>query len=1429
MKNGLVLIFTLLLINFVWAANTAPSNISLTAIVQAENTAIASTIGDLSANDVDVADIQSFSLVAGVGSTDNASFSILGTALKNAIVFNYELKTSYSIRIRTSDGNGGIFEKVFTISVNNVNETPSFANNMVSLAENTANTTLVTTFAGSDVDAGQTLTYAIVSGNTSSAFAVNAANGKVTVNSALALNYETITTFALVVRATDNGTPSLYKDATLTINLTDVNEIPTYNNASVNIAENKANASAVITCSGSDVDAGQTLTYSIVSGNTGSAFAINAASGQITVNNSSSVDFESTPVFTLTLRASDNGAPALFKNATLTITLTNVNDAPALTVPGAQVVFENTNLTIPGIALADQDIALDSLAVCVSAVHGFVSLSTLAGLRFTAGDGVVDATICFKGRKAAVSNALNNLVYKSIDDYVGVDAITITANDGGSTGPGGNLSDVKVIALTVNPIAITFNSQPLAATVCQSRSALFVVRTNGTNPISYQWQHNNVNIAGATDDTLRIASVALADSFQYRCVVTNPAGTVNSATVLLKVNAIPKLSFSSNEVCLGNATVFTNTSIIDQDTITSYHWDFANAAAVSTLKSPNYIYSVDGTFQVSMIGTSPYGCKDTLKQAVVVDPLPQLNVVFSDLCFADSLAPINSSSIHLGTIAYAWNFGDGSGSAAKSPKHKYVSTDTYIVSVSATSNKGCVASMNKTITVNPSPMANFVVTDICDSTEALFQSVSSISSGSIAHTWNLDDGTIVNADVNPKHLYLGARTYDVQLKVLSDKNCADSVRKDLIVHSNPQLLTGGSDVDCSGASNGVISVKATAGLVPYFYSLDFGDYQLSPKFESLAGGIHHLRVVDFRNCVTERDILIREPSALGVQAASILLPICSGSKTGTVDFSGFGGTSPYRFQNTQINGDYEVLQDSGHFGNMGAGSYELKITDNHNCFMVFKYKMSEPTPLLISVDKSNVSCLGLSDGVLKINAAGGNGAYVFSVNGGSSYFPTSQFLGLSAGYYLASLKDVRGCSASQGVTVLEPNSKVHLSATVFDEIVCKGDSLGRVKLQGTGGSGVIQYAKGTMLHFDYPSEFDSLFAGTYRFYAKDNNNCMDSTSVLLSEPAAALHLDQVITQDLSCFGKKDGSISIQASGGSTAYNYSLYNSFGTASTFHHLSRGAYTAKVKDKLGCVKTKSVIVNEPTPVHFSVSSVLGVQCKNDNSAQLSLTLAGGVPAYQLFVDGTLHSAVQPMTGFTGGAHSIQLKDQNNCTFDSTVVVPYTYELAKADFTPFVVGKVMTVNNTSLNANSFDWDFGAQIQHSTLASPIHIYPHAGDFDLTLIARNSCNSDTMTKSVNIGSLTVEEEASPLTCVVFPSPASTQLQVRINSTELYTNSTLRFQIFDVVGKMLLQQNEMINGWSLQCNLPLQQLAAGSYFLKISGDNITIVRSFSIQQ
>ena len=104
------------------AVNDAPTDIALSAATQAENTAINTTIGAFSTTDVDAGDTFTYTLVSGTGSTDNASFNISGANLRNSAVFDYETKSSYAIRVRSTDAAGLYFEKQFTITVTDVSE-----------------------------------------------------------------------------------------------------------------------------------------------------------------------------------------------------------------------------------------------------------------------------------------------------------------------------------------------------------------------------------------------------------------------------------------------------------------------------------------------------------------------------------------------------------------------------------------------------------------------------------------------------------------------------------------------------------------------------------------------------------------------------------------------------------------------------------------------------------------------------------------------------------------------------------------------------------------------------------------------------------------------------------------------------------------------------------------------------------------------------------------------------------------------------------------------------------------------------------------------------------------------------------------------------------------------------------------------------------
>ena len=100
--------------------NAAPDDITLANSTIDEKNAMDDVIGRLSATDANTSDTHTYSLVAGTGGTDNASFRISGSDLVAAAVFDFEIKSAYSVRIAVADGNGGTFAKAFALTVNDV-------------------------------------------------------------------------------------------------------------------------------------------------------------------------------------------------------------------------------------------------------------------------------------------------------------------------------------------------------------------------------------------------------------------------------------------------------------------------------------------------------------------------------------------------------------------------------------------------------------------------------------------------------------------------------------------------------------------------------------------------------------------------------------------------------------------------------------------------------------------------------------------------------------------------------------------------------------------------------------------------------------------------------------------------------------------------------------------------------------------------------------------------------------------------------------------------------------------------------------------------------------------------------------------------------------------------------------------------------------
>ena len=193
----------------------------------------------------------------------------------------------------------------------------------------------------------------------------------------------------------------------------------------------------------------------------------------------------------------------------------------------------------------------------------------------------------------------------------------------------------------------------------------------------------------------------------------------------------------------------------------------------------------------------------------------------------------NASTIVSGSISsYTWNFGDGSTSNFTNPTHTYVNSGTYSVSLSIISNSGCYDTTFKLVTVNPSPLAAFSFSNICENAPVNFTDNSTITQGNINQwNWNFGDGTSSNLQ-NPIHTYSVAGTYTVILNISSNQGCLGSTMQ--VVNVNPVPVAN------FNASNGCLGMATiynntssiTIGNITS-YSWNFGDGNTSFQFNPI--------------------------------------------------------------------------------------------------------------------------------------------------------------------------------------------------------------------------------------------------------------------------------------------------------------------------------------------------------------------------------------------------------------------------------------------------------------------------------------------------------------------------------------------------------------------------------------------------------------------
>jgi gliding motility-associated-like protein len=245
-------------------------------------------------------------------------------------------------------------------------------------------------------------------------------------------------------------------------------------------------------------------------------------------------------------------------------------------------------------------------------------------------------------------------------------------------------------------------------------------------------------------------------------------------------------------------------------------------------------------------------------------------------------------------------------------------------------------------------------------------------------------------------------------------------------------LSGISNVTCFGQSDGEAIASASGGTAPYTYTWLPGNLTGASQ-SNLAAGTYTITATDAMNCTGDSTLTITQPNQILVNAPNITGTQC-GSSTGAIEVTVTGGSGNYSYAWNPNAGAGNYIQ------NVAGGSYTVVVTDQTSgCTATTSFTVpSLGGPVLNNPILTQISCFGLSTGVIVAGAGGSTPPYQFQLNNGS-FQNGGTFSGLSAGQYTVTAQDATGCENSITVTLTEPTQlQVQLPNTISS---CAGDTV----------------------------------------------------------------------------------------------------------------------------------------------------------------------------------------------------------------------------------------------------------------------------------------------------------------------------------------------------------------------------------------------------
>ncbi|HXP48619.1 MAG TPA: choice-of-anchor tandem repeat GloVer-containing protein, partial [Bacteroidia bacterium] len=413
---------------------------------------------------------------------------------------------------------------------------------------------------------------------------------------------------------------------------------------------------------------------------------------------------------------------------------------------------------------------------------------------------------------------------------------------------------------------------------------------------------------------------------------------------------------------------------------------------------------------------------------------------------------------------------------------------------------------------------------------------------------------------------------------------------------------------------------------------------------TLVGGNNNGGVIFRYNMVTKlSDTVYNFSSSSGINPYGGLIELkyvsiaktdnkCYGDSKGTAKANARIGKSPFSYA-------WSTGATTDSISGLAAGTYTVGVTDGQGQMYSLSFVIKQPAQLVDTIGQQvNVSCYGGSNGSITMGVKGGVTPYNYTW--ASSSNTNLKDSGLVAGSYTFSTTDANSCVTPLTITITEP--KVLKDSTVSkNNINCYGASTGNAVVGVRGGATpyVYNWSGGAGTN----AAISSVMAGTYTCMVTDNNLCVTSDTVIITQPPSKISV--VTSYTPTPCNKSTGAVNVAVSGGIPPYTYAWSPSGGTNSLDTALPSKLYTCTIIDSINCASIANIYLSNIGGPKDTIVASTNETCYGQSIGTATATVTGGTApfTYSWSPSGGSDTAA---SGLLAGTYTFTTIDKKGCS---------------------------------------------------------------------------------------------------------------------------------------------------------------------------------------